>query len=181
VRRERPVAVRWKLLCLELVNKEPEDGTGPHAPARVALRTLVLARREGGDEAMDRLYVALGRAVHEERQRLGDRAVLDAAVLAAGLPADLPQRALVDPSTWEEIVAEETEAVERLNAFGVPTLSIDGSLPGTFGPVINRVPEGAEAVELWDHFAWLARNQTFFEIKKTRPRRRPPAEAPAPS
>ena len=159
------------------MNKEPEDGSGPHNPARAALRALTLARREGGDDAIDRLYLALGRAIHEERRKIGERPVLDDAVAAAGLPADLLDRALADPTTWDEIVAEEADAVERLHAFGVPTLSIDGSLPGTFGPVINRVPRGPDALALWEHYRWLATNEDFFEIKKTRPRRRPTAEA----
>jgi hypothetical protein len=172
------VTVRWKLLCLELVNNEPEDGSGPHAAARAALRALTLARREGGDDAIDRLYLALGTAVHERRQKLAERSVLDAAVVEAGLPADFAERALADASTWEDVVAEERDAVERLLAFGVPTISIDGGTPGTFGPVIDRVPEGEAAATLWDHYLFFALDATFFEIKKTRPRRAPrPPEA----
>jgi 2-hydroxychromene-2-carboxylate isomerase len=168
VRERRTVAVHWKLLSLELVNAEPEDGSGPHAGARPALRTLALARREGGDPAVDRLYLALGGAIHARQGRLGDRCVLEQAVAEAGMPANLPDRALADASTWEEVMAEESDAYARLGAFGVPTIALGGRAPGTYGPVLRRVPEGAKAAELWDHFAWLAANPDVVEIKKRR-------------
>ena len=35
--------------------------------------------------------------------------------------------------------------------------------------VIDKVPEGEEAGELWDHVKSLARQQSFFELKRSRP------------
>ena len=46
-----------------------------------------------------------------------------------------------------------------------------GKGPGMFGPVINPVPEGEDAGELWDRFVWLMRQPGFFEVKRSRPRR----------
>ncbi|HEX8243754.1 MAG TPA: hypothetical protein VF541_09670, partial [Longimicrobium sp.] len=73
------------------------------------------------------------------------------------------------PSTREEVEREHAAVVERLGAFGVPTLVLDnGEGPGMFGPVIMPVPKGEEAGEMWDHMLWLTRHQGFFEMKRGR-------------
>jgi hypothetical protein len=41
------------------------------------------------------------------------------------------------------------------------------------GAVINPVPEGEAAGQLWDRFLWLMRQPGFFEVKRSRPPRRP--------
>ena len=72
--------------------------------------------------------------------------------------------------TWSSIDAvhaEQQDGIERLKAFGVPTLSINGGR-GFFGPVITAVPTGEDAGELWDHIAWLAAREDFFEYKRSR-------------
>jgi len=40
---------------------------------------------------------------------------------------------------------------------------------GIFGPVIDKVPEGEEAGDLWDHVKSLAGQQSFYELKRSRP------------
>jgi hypothetical protein len=67
----------------------------------------------------------------------------------------------------ERIMAEHQEAMERHGAFGVPTISVAGK-KGFFGPVINSVPEGEDAGELWDHIAWLSARDDVFEYKRSR-------------
>src|SRR5215469_8022589 len=66
VARERPIPVQWKLLSLAAINS-PEDWTKDtntgHIDAAGLNRTLLLARRKSGNEAMDRLYVAYGNAI----------------------------------------------------------------------------------------------------------------------
>ena len=75
--------------------------------------------------------------------------------------------AAAEPGMEERILAEHQEGIERLKAFGVPTLSINGQR-GFFGPVITSVPTGEDAGELWDHIAWLAGREDFFEYKRSR-------------
>jgi hypothetical protein len=43
-----------------------------------------------------------------------------------------------------------------------------GDGPGIFGPVINAIPEGEAAGELWDRVRWLIEHNEFFELKRTR-------------
>ncbi|MBV9328105.1 MAG: hypothetical protein JO352_30690 [Chloroflexi bacterium] len=45
----------------------------------------------------------------------------------AGLPTNLYEEALADESTHDECMAENADAVQRLGAFGTPTIAIAGS------------------------------------------------------
>ena len=170
VRQVRPVEVRWRFFSLEVVNKKEDQAVdwegGRSAPV---LRVLALVRRQHGDEAVDCLYDALAQARFVRDEKLDDPAVVEAALVAAGLDGGLRAAALADPSTREEVEAEHAAIVERRGAFGVPTLVLeDGEGPETFGPVIDPVPQGEAAGELWDHVAWLMRQPGFFEVKRSR-------------
>jgi hypothetical protein len=90
---------------------------------------------------------------------------------AAGLPSTLYEEAQADESTHEEWMAENAEAVERLAAFGTPTISLLGSDVGIFGPVVEPVPSGDEALALWDSVYQNLQAPYLYEIKRNRPRR----------
>jgi hypothetical protein len=49
---------------------------------------------------------------------------------------------------------------------GIPTLHVDGV--EVFGPVLNAVPRGGEALAVSDGVLALARNPRFFELRRTR-------------
>ncbi|MBI3967411.1 MAG: DsbA family protein [Chloroflexi bacterium] len=168
VAKVRPITIKWGLLALEEINRS-EAGTEYHkrrTRARPVLRTLTLALREGGDEMFDRLYVELGKARHEESEDLGERATLDNAVKAAGLAADLPDRALADSAT-DDFLRTEYDRLADLGAFGVPTIIIPDAKP-MFGPIIYPRDDAEDAGELWDHFVWLTRRGDFYELKRNR-------------
>ena len=172
MRQVRPVAVRWRLFSLEEVNKG--DGTVDWESGRSApvLRVLALVRRQYGDEAVDRLYAALSGARFERDEKLDDPAVCEAALEEAGLDRGLRAAALADPSTREIVEAEHAAIVESREAFGVPTLVLDdGEGPEMFGPVIDPVPQGEAAGELWDRLVWLMRQPGFYEVKRSRKKR----------
>lgn len=59
VQSQQPLEVEWKIISLGLNNNAPDE-------ALANLRPLVLARREGGNEAVSRLYQALGHATHDK-------------------------------------------------------------------------------------------------------------------
>jgi hypothetical protein len=55
--------------------------------------------------------------------------------------------------------------------FGVPTLVLQNNGTITkpaFGPVIDKVPAGDDAGELWDRVEWLMQRNEFFELKRSR-------------
>src|SRR5262249_13205372 len=104
--------------------------------------------------------------VMANKESLVDAAVLERALREAGLdPAWHTEAA--EPGIEDRILAEHQDGIERLKAFGVPTLSINGQR-GFFGPVITSVPTGEDAGELWDHIAWLAARGDFLDYKRSR-------------
>ncbi len=168
VERVRPVRVVTRLIDLAEANRGKEEGRqrDSHEAGERASRVLVQARREGGDPALARLYTEIGEAYQERAEPLADRAVLRACATAAGLDPGLVDRALDDPATLDELLAEHRAAAEQ-GAFGAPTLTLEGAAP-IFGPVVDVRVTGELAGELWDHTAWMVRHGNFFELKRNR-------------
>ena len=136
-------------------------------PRENALRVLVAARRLGGEQAIRAMYRELGEAHHERGEPLGEHATLRGA-LVGRRPRRRRSRPtpLADDSTLTEVLAEHAAAVER-GAFGVPTLSVDGSAP-FFGPIVDRRITGEEAGRLWDIVAPVLAEPALFELKRNR-------------
>src|SRR5207302_9957102 len=118
-----------------------------------------LARREGGNDAVDRTYLGLGKAFHDTRQRFETEEEFEQRALpglsAVGLDSGLVRRALEDESTLADVLREHRDSVDTLGAFGVPWLVVNDRAPGFFGPVVGERLRGNAAVELWDHFVWV--------------------------
>ncbi len=166
VARVRPIDVHWKFLSLEEINRPAGTLKDSHLQSRGPFRVMTLARRRHGDEAVDRLYLAFGKARHDRGEDLSDESVVKSAIEEAGYSPRLLDEAMDDPSTEQEYIAEHKAVVERCG-FGVATLEIDGSDP-IFGPVIQPVPDGEEAGQLFDHVAAMSTKKYFFEIKRNR-------------
>jgi predicted DsbA family dithiol-disulfide isomerase len=172
VERVRPVRVTTRLFVLAEVNRAPaKDETYQRllAAAESALRVMVAGRRAGGAAALGRLYAEIGEAHHERGEPLDAPETLRTALRAAGLDRGLAEQALGDPTTRTELLAEHRAIVER-GAFGVPTLVLGDATP-TFGPIVDTRLIGEAAGALWDRVAWLLTEDTFHELKRSRPRR----------
>jgi predicted DsbA family dithiol-disulfide isomerase len=168
VRAMRPLDVAWKVFSLKEINREDDPAARGEAFVEPAERALVLARREGGSEAFEALYLALGHARHDRRENLTNDSVIEAALEEAGLDRRLLQRALDDSSVHEEAAAEHRSAVSAYDAFGVPWLVLGEQRYGFFGPVIAEVPSGDAAIELWEHVTWLMARPYLYELKRPR-------------
>jgi predicted DsbA family dithiol-disulfide isomerase len=166
----RPIKIEWKFFSLTMVNEQAQTLAGLDSPSEPALRTMALLQQELGNDAVGKFYLAIGQARHERLENLEDHAVIRAALREANLADTLLDKALADNQTVTLIDESHNEAID-LKAFGVPTLILSEghreSLP-MYGPVITTVPEGAEAGEWWDHFAWLTWQPNFFELKRGR-------------
>jgi predicted DsbA family dithiol-disulfide isomerase len=128
-------------------------------------RVLVAARRVGGEAAIRAVYTEMGEAHHERNEPLSDE-TLRAAVTAAGLDPSLVSTALSDDDVQAAVLAEHAAVADR-GAFGVPTLSVDGS-PAYFGPIVDRRISGEEAGRLWDIALPLLLHPHVFELKRAR-------------
>jgi len=168
VQAQGAVTIDWKLFSLHEQNRDT-DLPRPESPiADAALRALWLAREEAGQEGIDRLYMALGKARHDRKEDLADHKTLQQAVGDAGLDADLLDRALSDDAVNAAVLAEHFDSVDRLGAFGVPWLVMDDRDFGFFGPVIKDLAEPKEALDLWEHTSWFLGQRNFYELKRPR-------------
>lgn len=174
---EQPMDVDWKFICLRIVNedKDYERDFRPgyergHTRGLELLRVAAAVREQSGHEAMLPLYSAYGRVIHLQRsaESFDDRATIEGVLEALGHPTELAAAAY--STDFDSIVRAETkEALDRCGGnIGTPVLSFsppDG--PSFFGPVINKAPKGAEAVELWNAVLALGTNPHFSELKRS--------------
>lgn len=167
-RKLRPLDVTWRFFSLETVNRK--EGVEPTYTnySWPALRTLALARRQGGNEAVERLYLTLGNAQHGRRERISELDVIRAAAQKAELDPAMVDEALANEATTQDVLDDHEEAVRRYHAFGVPTIALEGSSVGFYGPIIHTVPHGEEAGELWDYTLWALGQPNLFELKRDR-------------
>ncbi len=171
VEQVRDIRVEWRLFSLFLINEHRELGPEVRDQMLSPLRVLALVRREGGNQAVGRAYRAIGERLHERKPKPEmTPALLRETLRAADLVPALLDRALADPSTEGEVIAEHEAIVERVGAFGVPTIVLPNGR-GIFGPVKALAPLGEAAGELWDHVRWIADQEDFFELKRIRNRK----------
>lgn len=165
----RPIEVTWRFFSLEIINRK--EGATPNFQTDSSwpsLRTMALARRKGGNEAVERLYLTIGAARHGRQEDIRSVEVIQAALKKAELDPAWATEALADESTTADVLADHNEAVQRYRAFGVPTIAFEGSDAGFYGPIIREVPRGEEAGEWWDHLEWSLRQPNLFELKRDR-------------
>ncbi len=167
VREIRPIDVDWKFLSLRAINAGKASLKETHSMSTDAFRVMALARREAGNDAVDRMYAALGKARFDREEHIGKPDVLKAALRDSGLREELYDEALSDDSTQEDVQRDHDAGV-ACGAFGVPTLVLEAGEHAFFGPVISKVPEGESAGEFWDHFSWIVGQPEFCEIKRER-------------
>lgn len=179
VARQTDLSIEWRFLSLQYLNEGSEL---PEAYRRSVgyglglLRIAAAVREDRGNVGVDAIYTAFGRRLHEQgasaRLWAGEDpgpVVVDA-LAAAELPATY-SGAAEDPSHDELIRTETRLALERAgDDVGTPVITFDLEHPSSssfFGPVINRVPRGDEAVELWDALSTVARLPGFSELKRS--------------
>ncbi|PCG86268.1 disulfide bond formation protein DsbA [Streptomyces sp. WZ.A104] len=169
VERQRDIELRFRPMSLYLHNQGNElpdwyrelvdRSIGP-------VRVAVAAAAAHGDGILRDLYTALGTRIHRHKEEDFD-AVIAAALAELGLPAALAEAA--HSTAYDEEVARCHDAgkdPEQEAYVGTPTIHVDGTV--WFGPVLNAIPRGEEAAELFDSFRVLANHHGFFELKRAR-------------
>ena len=180
VRAQRGYDVSWKFISLFMINDERGYGEGNkawrdgHFAGLQALRVASAARAAAGNDAVDAVYTALGKAIHVDQRRPeqsgGMQNLLRSVLGEAGLNADWAASA--DDELHDEVIRHETKfALESTGKdVGTPILIFH---PGTseqasfFGPVISKIPRGADATRLWDAVYTLATTSGMAELKRS--------------
>ncbi|MGG7573755.1 DsbA family protein [Streptomyces sirii] len=178
VEKVRPVEVRWHVMSLAVLNEDkldtlPEEyreNMRPGGKAWGPVRVVAAAQQLHGDEAVGRLYTALGTRFHNEGLGVNPESIA-AALEDAGLPADLIEYAGKD--TYDtQLRASHKEGIDLVGQeVGTPVIAVpgsDGEPIAFFGPVVTPAPKGEQAAKLWDGTLMVASTPGFYEIKRTR-------------
>jgi hypothetical protein len=177
---QREYRVEWRFISLRLLNAAvdydaqfPPGYEAGHTAGLRLLRVCARTRDEHGPDAVATLYERLGEAVfergpEEHEERRGTPAFLAPVLADAGLPTSLADA--LDDTAADAVVQTETDEALRLAGrdVGTPVLQFrppDGT--AFFGPVISRLPDPEQAVELWDHVIALAGFPGFAELKRS--------------
>ncbi|MFF4287957.1 DsbA family protein [Streptomyces sp. NPDC001633] len=178
VEKVRPVEVRWHVMSLAVLNEDkldtlPEEyaeNMRPGGKAWGPVRVVIAAQQLHGDEAVGRLYTALGTRFHNEGLGVTPESIA-AALDDAGLPPELIEYA--DKDTYDkELRASHKAGIDLVGQeVGTPVIAVpgsDGDQIAFFGPVVTPAPKGEDAAKLWDGTLMVASIPGFYEIKRTR-------------
>jgi protein-disulfide isomerase-like protein with CxxC motif len=168
VEQVRPVALRWHVMSLAVLNEGREMSERYRdlmVKAWGPVRVCVAAEQRLGNQVVLPLYTALGTRFHNQKQER-DRATIEAAIADAGLPADLADA--IESTDYDDAVrVSHNDGIERVGVdVGTPVISVRGA--SIFGPVITPIPRGEEAGRLWDGVLLCLQTPGFFELKRSR-------------
>lgn len=176
----RAYDVRWRFISLKLLNASntadwySEQYKRWHAMGHEALRVAARIDAELGNEAVGRFYATLGTEGHNKSRRddfaASTESFVGEVLSIAGLNATLIDAAFDE--SLDAVIAADTEvALGRTGRdVGTPILTFhpgaadEGSF---FGPVIARIPRGAEALRLWDAVEIVATTPGVAELKRS--------------
>ena len=169
VEQVRPVTTRWHVMSLAVLNEGKEDLSERYqqllAQAWGPVRVCIAAQQRHGSDTVLPLYTEIGTRFHDQKAER-NRATIEAALTAAGLPADLADA--MESTEYDDMIrASHTEGIERVGyEVGTPVISVNGA--SIFGPVVSPIPRGQAAGQLWDGVLLVMGTDGFFELKRSR-------------
>ena len=168
VEQVRDISVTWHIMSLAYLNQDKDISDEYREGLKTAwepVRVCMAVEHKHGREALLPLYTALGTRRHHHGEPL-TRETIEAALDEAGLPTELAE-AMHDSTYDDAIVASHHAGMDQVgNDVGTPTIAFEGA--AFFGPVLNRIPRGEEAGQVWDGCVTLARVPYFSELKRSR-------------
>ena len=180
VQKQRSYDVTWRFISLRMINEEigynewSEVHRQSHFVGTQIMRAAALARAEDGNEAVGKLYTAVGTALHNNKQHdemmNNPTFFLVDALSRANLNVDWAKGA--DNEEFDAVIREETDLAFARTGKGVgtpiltfkPGQANEGSF---FGPVISEIPRGDAALKLWDAIELIATSTGMAELKRS--------------
>lgn len=183
---QRDYEAEWRFISLRQVNAHidydshfPEGYEAGHTAGLRLLRVAAQTRHDHGNDAVARLYEALGGHIFESApladlvgsdglDHRGTAAFTESVLAEVGLPTELAKS--LEDEDLDAVIQAETDEALGLTGKDVGTPIIHFQPPegvAFFGPVISRLPREEEAAELWDHVVGLASFPGFAELKRS--------------
>lgn len=173
--KHRDLHIRWNVMSLYVLNEPrldelPEEYAAGMPRTLPAVRVATAVAEQHDNEALGRLYTALGNQIHLRGVKDPEEFV-PAALAEAGLPADLAEAA--ETERWDEALrASHQRGIDLVGTdVGTPVVAVEndeGVRVGLFGPVVTPAPRGEAAAKLWDGVYAVTTTPGFYELKRTR-------------
>ena len=126
-------------------------------------------RNSEGEDTVQKYYWELGRRIHHDKDFMD----FELADVLSSIGVSTDHLEAFDDARFDEEIRLRMDNGLSLagDDIGTPIIGFetkDGEMVGIFGPVITRVPDKDQSLELWDSVMTLTKTPGFWELKRTR-------------